>query len=88
MLLCALSLLPFIPEKLRCDTIILDEIEAGVSEENRKYLVNQGFFEALKKVVKKIVIVTPMSGAEYYIEANQEYFISLKEGVSCIEKVK
>lgn len=88
MLLCALSLLPFIPEKLRCDTIILDEIEAGVSEENRKYLVNQGFFNALQKIVKKIVIVTPMSASEYYMEANQEYFISLRDGASCIERIK
>lgn len=88
MLLCALSLLPFIPEKLRCDTIILDEIEAGVSEENRKYLVNQGFFNALQKIVKKIIIVTPMSASEYYMEANQEYFISLKDGASCIERIK
>lgn len=88
MLLCALSLLPFIPEKLRCDTIILDEIEAGVSEENRKYLVNQGFFNALQKIVKKIIIVTPMSASEYYMEANQEYFISLRDGASCIERIK
>lgn len=88
MLLCALSLLPFIPEKLRCDTIILDEIEAGVSEENRKYLVNQGFFNALQKIVKKIIIVTPMSTSEYYMEANQEYFISLRDGASCIERIK
>lgn len=88
MLLCALSLIPFIPERLRCDTIILDEVEAGVNEANRKYLVNQGFFKTLQSIVKKIVIVTPMSGQEYYIDANQEYYISLKNDSSHIEKVK
>ena len=88
MLLCCLALIPFIPEKLRCDTIILDEVEAGVNEENRRYLINQGFFKVLQNIVKNIVIVTPMSSKEYFIDANQEYYISLKNNTSCIERIK
>lgn len=86
-LLCAISLLPFIPEKYRTDFIILDEMEAGIKDEGRK-LLTQGFFKALQNIVPKIVIITPMAQNEYYIEADNEYYIKLENNVSIMKKVK
>ena len=86
-LLCAISLLPFIPEKYRTDFIILDEMEAGVKTKNRKFLT-QGFFKALHEIVPKVIIVTPVDREEYYIEADKEYYIKLENNVSVMEEIK
>lgn len=87
MLLCLISLLPFIPEKYRTDFVILDELEAGIQESGRN-LLTQGFFNVLKNIVSKIIIITPMSSKEYYIEANQEYYLRLKDNATVMEKIR
>jgi len=86
-LLCLLSLLPFIPEKYRTDFVILDELEAGIQESGRQ-LLTQGFFKVLQNLVSKIIIITPMSSQEYYIECNREYFLSLENNSTVITKVR
>lgn len=86
-LLCTLSLLPFIPENLRTDFIILDEIEAGMKK-NTRDLISKEFFKALNQIVPKIVIVTPLDLAEYYIEADREYFLRLKNNSTVIDRIK
>lgn len=87
-LLCALSLLPFIPEQLRCDTLILDEMEAGMSAATRKH-ITQGFYKTILSFVPKLIIVTPMSGGEFYVDSQHEYNIKLKDSTtSILEKIK
>ena len=86
-LLSAISLLPFIPEKYRADFIIFDEMEAGIKEVNRNLLA-QNFFKTLLTIVPKIIIITPMDRKEYYIEANKEYYIKVRNNQSCMEEVK
>ena len=86
-LLSAISLLPFIPEKYRTDFIIFDEMEAGIKEVNRNLLA-QNFFKALLSIVPKIIIITPMDRKEYYIEADREYYIRVKDNCSVMEEVK
>lgn len=87
MLLCLISLLPFIPEKYRTDFVILDELEAGIQESGRN-LLTQGFFNVLRNLVSKIIIITPMSNKEYYIEANKEYYLRLKNNVTVMEEIR
>ena len=86
MLLCLISLLPFIPEKLRCDTVILDEVESGMSDETRKF-VSENFYKELLNIVNKIIIVTPMSQKEFFVNSNREYIIENKGNTSCLRKV-
>lgn len=86
-LLCLLSLLPFVPEKYRTDFVILDEMEAGIQEAGRK-LLTQGFFKALNNIVPKIIVITPMSPQEYYIESNKEYYLRLKNNTTEIQEIK
>lgn len=85
-LLCLLSLLPFIPEKYRTDFIILDELEAGIQESGR-HLLTQGFFKTLLNIVPKIIVITPMSTQEYYIEANKQYYLRLKDNATVMEEI-
>lgn len=87
MLLCALSLLPFIPEKYRTDYIVLDEIEAGMKSNTRKF-ITQGFFKALQNIVKKIIVITPMDQNEFYIESDNEYDLKLVNNETIMEKVR
>lgn len=86
-LLCLLALLPFVPEQYRTDFVILDEMEAGIQESGRQ-LLTQGFFKALNSIVPKIIIITPMSTQEYYIESTKEYYLRLKNNVTQIEELK
>ena len=87
MLLSLLSLLPLIPSSLRTDYVVLDEIEAGISEENRK-LISQNFFKTLQTIIPKVIVVTPMNQQEFYIESNHEYFIHLENNESVMESRK
>lgn len=87
MLLSLLSLLPFIPSSLRTDYVVLDEIEAGISEENRK-LISQNFFKILQTIIPKVIVVTPMNQQEFYIESDHEYFIHLENNESVMESRK
>ena len=87
MLLSLLSLLPFIPPSIRTDFVILDEIEAGISENNRK-LISKEFLPALKNLIPKIVVVTPMKREEFYIESDREFFLTLKNNSTNFEVVK
>lgn len=86
-LLCLLALLPFVPEQYRTDFVILDEMEAGIQESGRQ-LLTQGFFKALNSIVPKIIIITPMSTQEYYIESTKEYYLRLKNNITQIEELK
>lgn len=87
MLLSMISLLPFIPPALRTDFVILDEIEAGISDQNRK-IIADNFFPVLKQLVSKVIVVTPMSQKEFYIDSDREYFLSLSNNQTVMEKVR
>lgn len=86
-LLCLISLLPFIPEKYRSDFVILDEMEAGIQESGR-VLLTQGFFKLLNEIVPKVIVITPMSPQEFYIESNKEYYLRLKDNVTEVNEIK
>lgn len=87
MLLSLISLLPFIPPSIRTNFVILDEIEAGISEDNRK-LISKDFLPALKNLIPRIVVVTPMKRQEFYIESDREFFLTLKNNETNFEVVK
>ena len=87
MLLCLVSLLPFIPERVRTDTVILDEVESGMSEDTRLY-INQGFYKLLLNIVPKIVIITPLNAKEYFVDSDREYYLRLVDKRTVVERIK
>lgn len=65
-----MSLLPMIPLKRRTNMIVLDEMDANLSEPARELYVNE-FIPALQKIVPHVVVITPLEdiypGARSYM---------------------
>ncbi len=80
-LLCLLALLPLIPSQSRCDTVILDEIERGMSDPNRRRLVEHAIPE-LMKVVPKVVLITPMNDVFDDIPGARKVTVVKEKGVA------
>ena len=69
-LLCAVALIRLLPNHLRSDTIILDEIEAHMDARSR-YLFGTDFLRELQTLIPKIVLISPLSRAELPIDATK-----------------
>lgn len=80
-LLCVLTLISFIPEKYRTDTVILDEMESGLSKKFREKLCNE-FIPQLKTLIPKVIIITPLDKKTLWIEGSKEYMVIKKKGIS------
>ena len=85
-LLCALTLISFIPQKYRVDTVILDEMESGLSEKFRSKLCNE-FIPQLKTLIPKVVIITPLDKSTLWVEGAKEYIVKKKKNVSVLKEV-
>lgn len=86
-MLCAYALLRILPPSLRCDTVILDELEANLDEESREKFVKR-FIPALSSVIPNVVIVSPQSRALLPIDAATFYRIRFdKQGRSVLKDV-
>lgn len=73
-LLCAMALIRILPSSLRCDTMILDEIEANMNKKTRQRYVRDVLPE-LRTIVPKIVVVTPLMDGELPIHADYSYTV-------------
>lgn len=71
-LLCAMALLRILPSSMRCDTMMLDEIEANMSEKSRNRYVRDVIPE-LMELVPKIVVITPLVSGELPIKPDYDY---------------
>lgn len=71
-LLCAMALLRILPSHQRCDTMILDEIEANMDETSRNRYVKDVLPE-LTELVPKIVVITPLVNGELAIKPDYDY---------------
>lgn len=85
-LLCLVALLPFCPNSMRVDTVIMDEIESCMDESFRQRL-SSIFIPELLKIIPKIIIITPLSEKEFYIPKSYNYFVTKKNGKSILKKV-
>jgi len=71
-LLCAMALLHILPDRLRCDTIILDEVEANMSKRSRdRYTID--VIPELRTLIRKIVVVTPLVSGELKLSPDHDY---------------
>lgn len=83
-MLLALSLINILPDSLRTDTIILDEMESNMSQASRELFITQ-FLPVLQKSVSKVVVVTPDSGTNF----NEDHVVTaIKDGQKSTIKVK
>lgn len=73
-LLCAMAMLRILPSSMRCDTMILDEVEANMSKRARERYVKDVLPE-LATIVPKIIVVTPLINGEMPLQPNYDYMV-------------
>ena len=81
--LCAVSLLSFVPDSQRSNIMILDEMEAGMSKASKIKFATE-FLPLLTKIVPSVVVITPQSEDEFFIDDCSNYKIMKKQGISSI----
>lgn len=86
-LVLLVSLMTFLPKKIRSNLLVLDEPTAAMGAENISRFVR--FLPTLQKVIPTIVVITPLDAREYAI-INPEIFTVVKSvsGISTIERTK
>lgn len=84
-LISALSLIRLLPSSSRCDTIILDELEANSTRETRQRFVYD-FLPELQRSVPKVVIVTPLSADEFSVPCDREFTVVKKNAQSQLKQ--
>lgn len=85
-LISALALIRILPSHSRCDTIILDELEANSSKETRDRFIYD-FLPELRRSVDKINIVTPLVSKEFSVPCDREFTVVKKNGFSYLREV-
>ena len=78
-LVCAMALLQILPNNMRFDSIILDELEANMDDTSKAKFV-QDYLPELAKLVPNIIIVTPLSEKELFIPAAYHYKAVKRKG--------
>lgn len=76
-----LALTPLLPANLRCNTVILDEMEACLSPDNMRRF-SEELIPALAEQVESVVVITPFSEKELYFPQAREVMVTLKDGVA------
>lgn len=78
-LITLLVLLRFLPAHLRCDFVILDEMEANMDAPSRKLFADKLMPELLR-FVNKVILITPLSRAEFYVPDAEEFYAVKHKG--------
>lgn len=80
-LLAALAMLRLLPHNRRCDTIILDELEANLDDKYR-HQVMKDFIPELQKTVSKVLIISPMSRKELGLMPDRAFTVEKRNNKS------
>jgi DNA repair exonuclease SbcCD ATPase subunit len=73
----ALAMLRLLPDNRRCNTIILDEIDANTDEHVRQRLMSD-LLPEIQKTVPNVIIISPRSTKELFIQADRSYKVVSK----------
>jgi len=79
--LAALAMLRLLPSNRRCDTIILDELDANMDMTGRAKLI-QDFIPELRKTVDKIIVVSPLTKKELGITPDRAFLVEKRRAKS------
>ena len=85
-LLCCLSIIPFIPKKMRTNLLVLDEMETAMDKKTRR-LFTEEFIPKIQKLVPCVVVISPLSSDELSVPNVIEYKVEKVNGVSRLLKV-
>lgn len=80
-LLCALALVRMCPNNMRCDTIVLDEMESLMSAQSRERFAKD-YMPVLAEAVSKVVVVSPMTSSQLPISFDRRFNVEMNKGVS------
>ena len=80
-LLCAISMLRLLPDNRRCNTIILDELEANM-DTNSRHKMMQDFLPELQKTVDNILVISPLTKKELGFTPERTYMVEKRSGKS------
>lgn len=80
-LLAALAMLRLLPDNRRCDTIILDELEANMDAPSRHRMMRD-FLQEVQKTVPKVIVVSPLTRQELGLTPDHAYIVTKKNAKS------
>jgi len=80
-LLAGLAMLRLLPSNRRCNTIILDELEANLNLRSRHQMM-QDFIPELNKTVDNVIIVSPLSTKELTLKPDIAYIVEKRNNKS------
>ena len=69
-----LAVMQTLPNSLRCDTVICDELEANLDQHIRDRYSKE-YLPALNKIVPKVVVVTPLINGELKLVPDNHYMV-------------
>jgi recombinational DNA repair ATPase RecF len=82
-ILAALAMLRLLPDNRRCDTIILDEIEANMDMSSRHKMMKEFIIE-VQKTVPNVVVVSPLTRQELGLQPDQAYRVTKRNAKSTL----
>jgi len=80
-LLAGLAMLRLLPSNRRCNTIILDELEANLNQKSRHQMM-QDFMPELQKTVPNVLIVSPLTTKELSLQPDRTYTVEKRNNKS------
>lgn len=80
-LLAGLAMLRLLPDNRRCNTIILDELEANLNEYYR-HMMMKDFIPELLKTVPNVIIISPLTLKEIQLSPDRMYTVVCKNNRS------
>ena len=72
---------------IRVDTMWLDEMENGLSKEHLEKFTQQ-FLPQLRRYIPKIVLITPRSYDDLYVDGAKEFIVEKVKNVSKLKEAK
>ena len=69
-----LAVMQTLPNSLRCDTVVCDELEANLDQHIRDRYSKE-YLPALNKIVPKVVVVTPLINGELKLVPDHNYMV-------------
>lgn len=85
-LLSAYALIRLLPDRMRCDTMILDEMETNMRRDIRSMFA-RSFLPALVEAGIKVLVISPMDSSEFPVPFDRAYRVVPKSDVSTLLRV-
>jgi Fe-S cluster assembly ATPase SufC len=85
-LLCLLVLNKILGYEQRCSFAVLDEMESGLDERSKNIFVGS-YINELLQYVQDVIIITPQSHQDFFVEGARELMVKKQKQTSWIEEL-